>query len=76
MTGSGGVRAAPGHRLHLYADRKVCIGAGLCVLAEEDVFDQDDDGIVVLIDDEPTDRESVRQAVQNCPSGALRLSED
>jgi ferredoxin len=60
-------------KLKLYADRVVCIGAGLCVLADDKVFDQDDEGIVVLIDDRPTGGEGVQKAVRNCPSGALRM---
>lgn len=61
--------------MKLYADREVCIGAGLCVLADDGVFDQDDMGIVVLIDEQPAVGEGVQKAVRNCPSGALRLSE-
>ncbi len=63
-----------GH-VHLSADRSVCIGSGLCVLTDDNVFDQDDDGTVMLRDDQPPDSESVRRAVRNCPSGALRLSD-
>ena len=37
--------------VHVHADRDVCIGAGMCVLTAGAVFDQDDDGIVVLLDD-------------------------
>jgi len=62
-------------RVKLYADREVCIGAGLCVLADDRVFDQDDEGIVVLIDDRPTGGEGIHKAVRYCPSGALRLSQ-
>lgn len=61
-------------QLKLSADRDICIGSGLCVLANEDVFDQDDDGIVVLLNDQPVDDERIRDAVRNCPSGALRIS--
>jgi ferredoxin len=61
-------------QVKLYADREVCIGAGLCVLADDKVFDQDDEGIVVLVDDRPIDGEGVQNAVRNCPSGALRIS--
>jgi ferredoxin len=57
------------------ADRDVCIGAGLCVYADDAVFDQDDDGIVVLLEAEPEDTEAVRRAVGTCPSGALRILE-
>jgi ferredoxin len=60
------------------ANRDVCIGAGNCVLAAEDVFDQDDDAIVVVLQEQPSaDQETeVRNAVAQCPSGALSLVED
>jgi ferredoxin len=58
------------------ANRDVCIGAGLCLLAAPDVFDQsDDDGLVVLLDKHPEDAPSVREAVANCPSGAISIVE-
>lgn len=64
--------------MKIEADREVCIGAGNCVLAAEDVFDQDDDAIVVVLQEHPpAELESaVRNAVAQCPSGALRLVED
>ncbi|MCO1660658.1 (4Fe-4S)-binding protein [Pseudonocardia sp. S2-4] len=46
----------------------------MCVYADDTVFDQDDDGLVVLLVEEPPDGEGVRRAVQTCPSGALRLA--
>jgi ferredoxin len=60
-----------GARVH--ADRDVCIGAGLCVLTAGAVFDQDDDGIVIVLDEHPADVAAARDAVANCPSGALSL---
>jgi ferredoxin len=59
------------------ADRDVCIGAGVCVMSTEVVFDQDDDGIVVvLVDDVPeSEEEAARKAVQLCPSGALTMAQ-
>jgi ferredoxin len=62
--------------IHVHADRDVCIGAGMCVLAADAVFDQDDDGIVVLLDEHPGDVQDVRDAVANCPSGALSITEE
>ena len=62
--------------VHVHADRDVCIGAGMCVLSAGAVFDQDDDGIVVLLDEHPADEAAVRDAVANCPSGALSLTEE
>jgi len=59
------------------ADREVCISAGNCVMVAGAVFDQDDDGIVVvLVDDVPEDEEDhAREAVKLCPSQALRIAD-
>jgi ferredoxin len=59
------------------ADRDVCIQAGNCVMAADAVFDQDDDGVVVvLVDEVPDDEvERVREAVKLCPAQALRLTD-
>jgi ferredoxin len=59
------------------ADRDVCISAGNCVMAADAVFDQDEDGIVVvLVDDVPEGEEGhAREAIQLCPSQALRIVE-
>jgi ferredoxin len=59
------------------ADRDVCIQAGNCVMVADAVFDQDDDGIVVvLVDDIPEDEiDHAREAVKLCPSQALKLTE-
>ncbi|MDT5018181.1 MAG: ferredoxin [Mycobacterium sp.] len=57
------------------ADREVCIQAGNCVMVAVAVFDQDDDGVVVvLVDEVPDDeQEHAREAIKLCPSQALRL---
>ncbi len=57
------------------ADRDRCIGAGMCVMTDEAVFDQDDDGVVVVLTEDVPDGEQkrVRDAVDLCPSGALSL---
>jgi ferredoxin len=56
------------------ADRDVCIGAGMCVVNAEEVFDQGDDGIVVILEVEvpPEHADAAARAVAACPSGALR----
>jgi ferredoxin len=58
------------------ADRDVCISAGNCVMAASAVFDQYDDGIVVVLSDEVPEGEEdhAREAVRLCPSEALRIS--
>jgi ferredoxin len=64
--------------LILVANKDRCIGAGLCVLTTPDVFTQDDDLGTVQIrvsDPFPEYEESVRQAVNLCPSGAIQIME-
>ncbi len=60
----------------MHADREVCIGAGMCVLTAPELFDQDDEGLVVLHRRHPGPEqdELADRAVQLCPSGALRRS--
>jgi ferredoxin len=55
----------------------VCIQAGNCVMVAGEVFDQDDDGIVVVLVEDVTDQQldHAREAVKLCPSQALRLDD-
>jgi ferredoxin len=65
--------------VRIEADTGVCIGAGMCVLTAPDLFDQsEEDGTVIVRRAEPTEDEvaAAREAVQLCPSGALKLVGD
>ncbi len=59
-------------------DSSVCAGFGVCLGLSADVFELHDDGYaVVRVSDVPQELENVvRQAVSQCPSGAISLSED
>ena len=61
--------------MKIEADRDVCIGAGMCVMNAEEVFDQGDDGIVVVLEVEvpPEHADAAARAVAACPSGAIRV---
>jgi ferredoxin len=64
--------------MKVFADRDVCIGAGMCAMTAA-IFDQDEDGIVVIDGAEEVpaeEQQRVRNAVSLCPSGALRLLAD
>jgi ferredoxin len=53
-----------------------CVGAGQCAMFAPDVFDQGDDGIVVLLQEEPPEslHEEVREASMMCPARLITLS--
>ncbi|HEX4790938.1 MAG TPA: ferredoxin [Actinospica sp.] len=59
-------------------DQERCCGSGQCVLAAAEVFDQrDEDGIVVLLEEDPAPplHERVREAATICPAAAITLEE-
>ncbi|WP_329108672.1 ferredoxin [Micromonospora sp. NBC_01699] len=60
-------------------DQDKCCGAGTCVMLAPDVFDQrDEDGIVVLLDAQPTEQLHgiIREAASVCPAAAIWVSEE
>lgn len=61
--------------MRVTADRRKCVGAGLCVMTAGDLFGQaDEDGLVVLLAPvTEADEARVREAEHLCPSGALRI---
>ncbi len=63
--------------MRVIVDQEACICSGQCVLAAPDVFDQSDEGFVVLLDDDPPAErsEDVRQAAATCPALAITVEE-
>jgi ferredoxin len=59
-------------------DEDKCIGAGQCVLRAPKIFDQREDGIVVLLDPAPPAAlyEAALQAADLCPSEAITIEEE
>jgi ferredoxin len=57
------------------ADAEVCIGAGNCVSSAPGIFDQDQDGIVVVRQAEVTGEQEALAAgaAENCPAFAITL---
>jgi ferredoxin len=58
-------------------DLQACIGAGQCALVAAELFDQDDDGLVVLLDEAPDGSllAAARRAASLCPARAIALQE-
>lgn len=65
-------------RVKVHIDQVKCVGAGQCVFASPEVFDQrEEDGIVELLIEEPGEAltASVRKAAKLCPALAIVLEE-
>ncbi|WP_437681933.1 ferredoxin [Sorangium sp. So ce131] len=64
-------------KLKVVVEYEKCCGAGQCVMVAPKVFDQREDGIVIVLDAEPPKEEhaAVREAVAVCPGAALRVDE-
>lgn len=59
-------------------DQDKCIGAGQCVLAAPDVYDQrDEDGVAFPLVDEPGEqhRAEVEESARVCPAAAIHLED-
>ena len=63
--------------MHVIVDVERCCGAGQCALLAPRVFDQQDDGIVVLLDPAPPPElhAAVREAACVCPGSAIRVED-
>ena len=61
----------------LKADFGACQGYANCVVGASDVYDIDDDGVVVLLKDHITDEERprVEEAARSCPVSALTIED-
>jgi ferredoxin len=63
-----------GGLVRIQVDVRKCIGSGACVVAAPDVFDQGDDGIVVVLqEDVPEGDEATLEAAKTCPAAVIDL---
>jgi ferredoxin len=62
--------------MHIIADRQRCEGHGLCVEVAPEVFDLDDNDVVLILHDEiPPELEVRAEAgARSCPVAALRVA--
>ncbi|TQC43159.1 ferredoxin [Rhodococcus sp. WS4] len=64
--------------MRVEVDAPKCVTSGQCVMIAPDVFDQDDTGIVEILDEHPAPekRAAVEEAAAVCPAAAIRLREE
>jgi len=63
--------------VRLEVDVDKCTGHGICESIADDVFEVQDDGLLVIDHDRAatSDRDRLQQAVIQCPAAALRLAD-
>ena len=60
----------------VHIERSTCEGYGNCVSACPDIFDLDDDGLVVFDSDAAAEAslDDLRRAAYDCPTESIRVS--
>jgi ferredoxin len=67
--------------MKIEVDREKCSAIGTCFQVAPEYFDQDDDGLVVLLqdtvsdDEEDADRKAVDEAIIRCGANAIRYAD-
>ena len=63
--------------MRVIVDQDRCIASGQCVLTADAVFDQQEDGTVLLLDADPPAElhDDVRQAEALCPAQSITVLE-
>ncbi|HKN52820.1 MAG TPA: ferredoxin [Amycolatopsis sp.] len=63
--------------MRVSADNSKCVVSCMCVYRAPEVFDQDDDGLVLVRDPAPPAHlaDEIRRAAEGCPVGAIQIEE-
>lgn len=56
--------------------RDLCIGAAPCVAIAGSVFQLDEEGKAIIIDEHGTDDETMKLAAESCPTRAIILTDE
>ncbi len=60
----------------IVVNHEACIGCGACVAIDPEHFAFSDDGLSEVISQENTESESVQNAMESCPTGAISYGEE
>jgi ferredoxin len=61
----------------IVVDYDKCTGLGICESIAPDVFEVDDDGSLLILEETPDEsrRGELQEAVDGCPTGALSIED-
>lgn len=64
--------------MRVIVDQDKCCGGGQCVLSAPDIFDQDDMGLVVVLEPRPAPerKADAERAAMVCPSACITIAAD
>jgi ferredoxin len=60
----------------IVVDRELCMGSGMCIVYAPGTFAHDDETKAVVVDPNGDPIESIRNAVQACPTSAITIHEE
>jgi ferredoxin len=66
-------RAGAGSGWNVTVDRELCLGSGMCIVYAPGTFAHDDQAKAVVVDPATDPLDTVRTAVEACPTRALQL---
>jgi ferredoxin len=63
--------------MRVVVEANICMGSGNCVAECPEVFAQDENGVVVVLEEAPADelRDRVEQAAAECPSQCISVDD-
>ena len=68
--------ATPGKAPTIVVDRELCMGSGMCIVYAPGTFAHDDETKAVVVDPMGDSIDAIRNAVQACPTSAIRILND
>jgi ferredoxin len=60
----------------IVVDRELCMGSGMCIIYAPNTFAHDDETKATVVDPTGDPLDAIRNAVQACPTSAIRLVTD
>ena len=60
-------------RREIRVDRTLCMGSAQCSWYAPNTFDQDDETIAIVIDQQGDPAEAIQTAIDSCPTRALSI---